>query len=136
MQNLSELETGLTSRLTTRHFGRPFHLFERLGSTQDEARRQAQEGAVHGTLVWALEQTAGRGRMDRSWVSKRGAGLWFSLVLRPQGDPNAAALLSLAAGVGVVRAMPATAPARLKWPNDVLLNGRKLAGILAEAGDQ
>src|ERR1700724_2473884 len=107
MESISELESRLAARLTTRHFGPPHHLFERLGSTQDEARQQAHGGAPHGTLVWALEQTAGRGRQDRTWVSNRGAGLWFSLVLRPAGDSNAAALLSLAAGVAVVRALPA-----------------------------
>jgi BirA family transcriptional regulator, biotin operon repressor / biotin---[acetyl-CoA-carboxylase] ligase len=135
MESVSELESRLASRLVTRHVGRPLHLFEQLGSTQDEARERARTGAPHGTLVWALEQTAGRGRMDRRWVSNRGAGLWFSLVLRPRGDSNAAALLSLAAGVGVARALPASSAGavRLKWPNDVLLNGRKLAGILAEA---
>ena len=135
MESVSELESRLASQLVTRHFGRPLHLFEQLASTQDEARERARAGAPHGTLVWALEQTAGRGRMDRSWVSKRGAGLWFSLVLRPGGDSNAAALLSLAAGVGVARALPARSAGsvRLKWPNDVLFDGRKLAGILAEA---
>jgi BirA family transcriptional regulator, biotin operon repressor / biotin---[acetyl-CoA-carboxylase] ligase len=135
MNSLSELESGLASQLSTRHFGRPFRLFEQLGSTQDEAREQARAGSPHGTLVWALEQTAGRGRLDRPWVSNRGAGLWFSLVLRPGGDSSAAALLSLAAGVGVARGLPTSSAGsvRLKWPNDVLLNGRKLAGILAEA---
>ena len=85
--------------------------------------------------MWALEQTAGRGRMDRRWVSNRGAGLWFSLVLRPAGDSNAATLLGLAAGVGLARALsaPTSGSVRLKWPNDVLLGGRKLGGILAEA---
>jgi len=135
MESVSELESRLASHLVTRHFGRPLHVFEQLGSTQDEARKLARTGAPHGTLVWALEQTAGRGRMNRQWVSKRGAGLWFSLVLRPGSDANAAALLSLAASVGVARAVPSSSAGavRLKWPNDVLLNGRKLAGILAEA---
>jgi BirA family biotin operon repressor/biotin-[acetyl-CoA-carboxylase] ligase len=135
MEAISELESRLRAQLATRHFGQTLHVFEKLGSTQDEARQQARGGAAHGTLVWALEQTAGRGRMDRTWVSNRGAGLWFSLVLRPRGDANAAALLGLAAGVGVVRALPASSAGsvRLKWPNDVLLHGRKLAGILAEA---
>lgn len=135
MESVSELESRLASQLGTRHFGRPLYLFEQLGSTQDEARAKARTGAPHGTLVWALEQTAGRGRMERRWVSNRSAGLWFSLVLRPGGDSDTAALLSLAAGVGVARALPATSSGsvRLKWPNDVLLNGRKLAGILAEA---
>jgi BirA family biotin operon repressor/biotin-[acetyl-CoA-carboxylase] ligase len=135
MDDAAQLGSKLAEMLTTRRLGRPAHVFERLGSTQDQARAEAHEGAPDGTLVWALEQTAGRGRMDRAWSSRRGAGLWFSVVLRPQGDPNTAALLSLAAGVGLARALqaPTAGAAKLKWPNDVLLHGHKLAGILAEA---
>jgi BirA family biotin operon repressor/biotin-[acetyl-CoA-carboxylase] ligase len=135
MDDAAELASKLTELLTTRRLGRPAHVFDSLGSTQDEARSQARQGAGDGTLVWALEQTAGRGRMDRGWSSRRGAGLWFSVLLRPQGEPNAAALLSLAAGVGIARALrgPTDGAVMLKWPNDVLLGGRKLAGILAEA---
>ena len=135
MENAAELGSKLAELLTTRRLGWPSHIFESLGSTQDQARAEAQAGAPDGTLVWALEQTAGRGRIDRAWSSRRGAGLWFSVVLRPEGDPNAAALLSLAAGVGLARALqvPTDGAVKLKWPNDVLLDGRKLAGILAEA---
>jgi BirA family biotin operon repressor/biotin-[acetyl-CoA-carboxylase] ligase len=134
MDAVNELEPKLTRLLMTQRLGRPAHVFESLGSTQDEACAEAENGASDGTLVWALEQTAGRGRMDREWASRRGAGLWFSVVLKPRGDPNAAALLSLAAGVGIAWALrePTAGAVRLKWPNDVLLDGRKLAGVLAE----
>lgn len=108
---------------------------ETIGSTQDEARRRATEGAPEGLLVWALEQTRGRGRLDRTWVSPAGSGLWFSLVLRPRLAPEALPWLTLAAGVGVASGLRdlSGADLRLKWPNDVLLDGAKLGGILAEA---
>jgi BirA family biotin operon repressor/biotin-[acetyl-CoA-carboxylase] ligase len=135
MDSLADLKSGLEAVLQTRYVGRPTLLHEEVGSTQDEARRLADQGAASGTVVWSLAQSAGRGRMDRSWLSTRGTGLWFSVILRPDGDAAGAALLSLAAGVAVARALRAhgAASVRLKWPNDVLLHGRKLAGVLAEA---
>jgi BirA family biotin operon repressor/biotin-[acetyl-CoA-carboxylase] ligase len=135
MDDSAELGSKLAVLLSTQRLGRTAHVFESLDSTQDKARAEAQDGAPDGTLVWALEQTAGRGRMDRTWSSRRGAGLWFSVVLRPAGDASGAALLSLAAGVGLARALrtPTRGTVKLKWPNDVLMDGRKLAGILAEA---
>jgi BirA family biotin operon repressor/biotin-[acetyl-CoA-carboxylase] ligase len=138
MDSLSELKTRLDAMLQTRYVGRPTLLHDELGSTQDEARRQAADGAAAGTVIWAMAQSAGRGRLDRSWLSKRGTGLWFSVILRPRGEASAAALLSLAAGVAVARALavPGAGSVRLKWPNDVLLHGRKLAGVLAEAETQ
>jgi BirA family biotin operon repressor/biotin-[acetyl-CoA-carboxylase] ligase len=138
MDSLFDLKANLASVLQTRYVGHPLLVYEVLGSTQDEARRLAAEGAVAGTVVWAMYQTAGRGRMDRGWVSRRGAGLWFSLILRPDGEAAQGALLSLAAGVAVARALQLASDGavRLKWPNDVLLHGRKLAGILAEAESQ
>jgi BirA family biotin operon repressor/biotin-[acetyl-CoA-carboxylase] ligase len=138
MAGPSELSARLEAMLRTRYVGRPTLVHEEVGSTQDEARRQAAEGAAAGTVVWTLAQTAGRGRLDRGWLSDRGAGLWFSVILRPGGDAGAAPLLGLAAGVAVARALqpPSGGVVRLKWPNDVLLNGRKLAGILSEAESQ
>jgi BirA family biotin operon repressor/biotin-[acetyl-CoA-carboxylase] ligase len=104
-------------------------------SSQDEARRLAAEGAPEGTLVWALEQTAGRGRLDRTWASGRAAGIWFSLVLRPALAPDAAAFLTLVAGVGIADGLLALGAdaVRLKWPNDLVAHERKLGGILSEA---
>src|ERR1035437_9354383 len=88
MDDAADLGSKLAELLTTQRLGRPAHVFESLGSTQDQARAEAQDGAPDGALVWALEQTAGRGRMDRAWSSRRGEGLWFSVVLRPEGDPS------------------------------------------------
>lgn len=106
--------------------GRPrLHLRE-VGSTNDRAKKLAAAGAAHGTLVTADAQTAGRGRQGRSWAMPPGRALALSLVLR---DPPR--LLPLAAAIAV--ASVAGAAARVKWPNDVLVGGRKVAGILAEA---
>lgn len=98
-------------------------------STNDRARALAAAGAPHGTLVTAAEQTAGRGRQGRTWAAPPGRALLMSVVLR---DPDR--MLPLAAAVAVAEA--AGPEAAIKWPNDVLLHGRKLAGILAEARPQ
>jgi BirA family biotin operon repressor/biotin-[acetyl-CoA-carboxylase] ligase len=101
-------------------------------STNDRARALASAGAPHGTLVTAAAQTAGRGRQGRTWSAPPGRALLMSLVLR---DPPR--LLPLAAAVAVAAAAAQSgADARIKWPNDVLIEGRKLAGILAEARPQ
>ena len=105
--------------------GAPRVHHRRLGSTSVEARRLALAGAPHGTLVTAGEQFDGRGRQGRRWHAPAGCALLCSLVLR-----EAPALLSLAAGVAVAEALDAEA--QLKWPNDVLLRGRKVSGILVE----
>jgi BirA family biotin operon repressor/biotin-[acetyl-CoA-carboxylase] ligase len=105
--------------------GRPRLHLRATTSTNDRARELAQAGAPHGTLVTAGEQSAGRGRQGRTWSAPAGSALLMSLVLR-----DAPALLPLAAGVAVAEI--AGPGARLKWPNDVLVDGRKVAGILAE----
>lgn len=110
-------------------------------STMDVAAQLASEGARHGTVVAAEEQTAGRGRRGSTWQSPPGAGLYFSFVARPGGPggpkPGAAAttaLITLAAGVGVRDGIASATglAVDLKWPNDLIIGRRKLAGILAE----
>ncbi len=105
-------------------------------STNAEAERRAAAGAPAGTLIWARRQTAGRGRRGRAWQSPPG-NLAFSLLLRPRVAPAAAATLGFAAGLALAGAvdglLPAGRTSRLKWPNDLLVDGRKLAGILLEA---
>lgn len=107
-----------------------------VSSTSDVAREAAEQGAPDATVVWATRQTAGRGRLGRSWSSPPG-NLYTSLVLRPACPPAVAPQLSFVAAVALAEALtpllPGMAQLRLKWPNDVLLNGRKLVGILAEA---
>jgi BirA family biotin operon repressor/biotin-[acetyl-CoA-carboxylase] ligase len=108
--------------------------FDSLPSTNLEAARRAVAGAAEGLCVVAAEQTAGRGRLQRQWVSPKGAGLYFSIVLRPQFDQSAWPLLTLMAAVAVHDALLAacTLETDIKWPNDILVNEKKLCGILAE----
>lgn len=109
----------------------PIERHRRLGSTNDRLKERAREGAPEWTAVLAEEQTAGRGREGRVWASPPG-GLYLSVLLRPRF--GAAGLIPLAAGVSVAEALGEHGVAtELKWPNDVLAGGRKLAGILAEA---
>ncbi len=105
-------------------------------STNDRAKQLAAAGAEEGTLVWADEQTSGRGRRGRSWHSPPG-NLYCSLVLRPAKPARESATLSLVASLSVCEALeeflPQDAELSLKWPNDVLINGKKTAGILSES---
>lgn len=107
-----------------------------VGSTNDEARTLANEGASDGTVVWAREQTAGRGRRGRDWTSPVG-NLYTSTILRPGRPAGEAAQLSLVAAVALAEALDAILPAKAeiacKWPNDVLVDGSKVAGILLES---
>jgi BirA family biotin operon repressor/biotin-[acetyl-CoA-carboxylase] ligase len=115
-------------------FAARIHWYSEVASTNDVAAALADAGAAEGTVVAADAQSAGRGRLGRQWASPRGAGLYVSFVLRPGAD--VARLVTIAAGVAVcegVRAATGLMP-DVKWPNDALVAGRKVAGILAEAG--
>jgi len=108
--------------------------YEQLSSTNDLAALMAEHGAAEGCVVVAHAQTSGRGRMGRSWASPPGAGLYVSAILRPARDVTP--LITIAAGVAVadgVQVATGLSPC-VKWPNDVYVGPRKLAGILAEAG--
>jgi BirA family biotin operon repressor/biotin-[acetyl-CoA-carboxylase] ligase len=111
-------------------------VLDRVASSNDEAKRLAQAGAEDGTLVWVREQLEGRGRQGRAWASPPG-NLYLSLVLRPECTPAEAAQLGFVAalglGGGVGSVTPPLIEVRYKWPNDVLFNGRKGAGILLES---
>ena len=102
-------------------------------STNDDAKRLAREGAIHGAAVVAKRQTAGRGRMGRTFLSPEG-GIYLSVVLRPQGQAERLRYLTLLFADAVCRAVFSVcgADCEIKWPNDVLLGGKKLAGILTE----
>lgn len=108
--------------------------YDEVGSTLDVAHELAEQGAEAGTLVVADAQTAGRGRMGRSWRSERGAGIWLTLIERP-ADASGLDVLSLRVGLALAPSLDAFAESRvqLKWPNDLYVNGRKLAGVLIEA---
>jgi BirA family biotin operon repressor/biotin-[acetyl-CoA-carboxylase] ligase len=106
-----------------------------VGSALDVAHELAASGAPHGLLVLADEQTAGRGRQGRTWHSPAGAGVWLAALLRPEAAPSAGAL-AIRVGLGLVDAVAEVAPRaapRLKWPNDLMVRGRKAGGVLCEA---
>ena len=115
--------------------GREIRWYETLPSTNELARRLAEQGVPEGTVVVAERQTAGRGRLGRSWTSPAG-GIWLSVVLRPALAVEQFPLIGLAACDATARAIEETTGLRprLKWPNDVLVEGRKVAGLLLEAG--
>ena len=108
------------------------HWFDVIDSTNRYLLDRAADGAQEGLVAVADEQTAGRGRLDRTWVAPPGAALLVSVLLRPALPPERLHLLTLATALAVIDALPGV-DARLKWPNDVVVDDRKLAGILAEA---
>ena len=125
-----EVLRGLKTRVLTG----PVHHFETLDSTNNLAKELAGRGAPEGSLVVAETQTRGRGRLDREWDSPPGLGLYVSLVLRPALPPMELPQITLMSAVAVVRAVRRVAGVApgIKWPNDLLLNGKKLGGILTE----
>lgn len=126
---------GIAAEDLAARWGLPsVHLFARVRSTNDAARGLADGGAPHGTVCLAEEQTAGRGRGGRAWSSPPGVGVWMSMVVRPASLP-APGLLPLLVGLAAAEAVDAfvrPAVTQVKWPNDLLLAGRKVAGILCE----
>jgi BirA family biotin operon repressor/biotin-[acetyl-CoA-carboxylase] ligase len=115
-------------------WGRPLMALASTGSTNDEALRWGGAGAPEGAVVVADHQTEGRGRRGRTWWSEPGGSLLFSVVLRPARPPRELGLLSTTVGVACARGIENLAPVRvgLKWPNDLMVGGRKLGGILVE----
>src|SRR5690606_27602910 len=122
------------ARLSTRFIGRRIEYRERVDSTNDLAKSLAEEGAPEGLVVVAEEQLKGKGRRGRSWASPFGLGVWVSIVLRPAVPPYEAPRAALIAALAACRAVEETAgvPVQVKWPNDVLVHGKKVAGILVE----
>ncbi len=125
----------LLSRLgPTKVVGRDIRVFEETTSTNDVIERLARSGAKEGVVVFAESQTRGRGRLGRKWMSPARKGLWFSLLLRPDLRPQETTRLTVAAATALRRAVQKETGLRpdIKWPNDLLLQGRKVAGILTE----
>ena len=120
--------------LQTRWAGRQIVYLPSVDSTNRRARQLAAEGAPHGTLVIADEQTAGRGRRGRGWISPAGEGVFMSLILRPQSHPSEVARLSMQTALAVALSIAQTTglDARIKWPNDIVCGGRKVCGMLLE----
>lgn len=124
-----EIRNGLETTL----IGQDIRYFEDVSSTNTVAKALAADGAVEGTIVVSEAQGAGRGRLSRGWFSPAGKGIWFSLILRPDFLPQDAPKCTLLAAVAVVRAIRQfSLSVGIKWPNDILFEGRKLVGILTE----
>lgn len=120
--------------LKTKFLGMHIHYEESVDSTQKIAHRLAYENASEGTVIIAEEQLSGRGRMDRPWHSPKYTGIWMSVILRPNIPPSRAPQLTLITAVAVVQAIEelTNLSPQIKWPNDILLNGKKVTGILTE----
>ncbi len=128
-------DSAVVPLLKTKLIGKPYLYLESVDSTSTYLASVPSHEAVHGTVVAAGEQTAGRGRMKRRWFSPPGTNLYFSLLLRPDITPAKApqlALISAAALLNVLKNLFPGLHPTVKWPNDILLQGRKLAGILCE----
>jgi len=125
----------LTARLgKTKVIGRDIQVFQQTNSTNDVIEKLARDGVKEGIVVFAEAQTRGRGRLGRKWLSPPGKGLWFSLLLRPALRPPEATRLTVASATAVRRAIAVQTglEPEIKWPNDILVGGRKVAGILTE----
>jgi BirA family biotin operon repressor/biotin-[acetyl-CoA-carboxylase] ligase len=129
---------AIRSGLRTERFGRTLHLYDQIESTNTAALALAEQGEPEGTVILADSQTQGRGRMGRRWISPPDVNLYLSIILRPDGDPQPVGLWSLAAAVAVARTIEQTTtlPARLKWPNDILVRNKKVSGLLLESAIQ
>ncbi len=134
MLNKSDFTNELTGSVCTRWAGQPVCVYESVDSTNAECTRLKQAGAKHGTVAMAVTQTAGRGRRGRSWDSPAGENLYFSLLLTPDIAPDKAPMLTLVMAVAVARGIGALTGhrAEIKWPNDLVMNGKKVCGILTE----
>ena len=124
----------VTSGLSTKVMGCRVEYFVELTSTNDEAKKMAAKGCSEGTVVVAECQTGGKGRLGRSWFTPPGRGLWFSVVLRPPVNPAETPQATMLVAVAVARAIweHTGVAAAIKWPNDILVNDKKLCGILVE----
>ena len=127
-------ESELESRLDTAWAGKKIFYYESIESTNTQGKRLAEAGEGHGTLVIADMQESGRGRRGREWISPPGTGIWMTLILKPSLHPRSASMLTLVMAVSVAKACREVTglEAMIKWPNDIVVNGRKVCGILTE----
>lgn len=124
----------LCSQLNTSWMGRTVYYYAELDSTNLEAKRLGEKGATHGTLVVADMQTAGKGRRGRSWSSPSGSSIYTTILLRPDLEPNCAPMMTLVMAYSVACAVREQTglEVQIKWPNDIVVHGRKICGILTE----
>lgn len=131
-------EDILAQQLKTVWAGKKIIFLENVDSTNDEAKRRAEAGAAHGTLVVSESQHAGKGRRGRSFDSPKQSGIWMSLIIKDEIEPARASMLTLVMGFATVKAIETVTDlrAQIKWPNDLVLNGKKVCGILTEMSMQ
>ncbi len=145
LRDSDEVYSGneIAGRLRTRWAGRPVYFYDSLGSTNLQAKMDAEKGAGHGTLIVAAMQTKGRGRRGRNWSSPAGTTLYFTLILKPDFSPDTASMLTLVMAYAIARGIEKTASGQgkeepdgleigIKWPNDIVVHGKKVCGILTE----
>ena len=127
----------ITKDLKTKTVGKRVYYFEEIDSTQNFAEQIALDEKENGTIVVAEKQTAGKGRLDRKWTSPKG-GIWFSLIIHPKFDVSTSTLVPIAGAVALAKAIKNTLniDVSVKWPNDITLNGKKVAGMLVDASFQ
>ena len=123
--------------LKTKTIGKRIYYFEEIDSTQNFAQQIASNNRENGTIVIAEKQTAGRGRLDRKWTSPKG-GIWFSLIIHPKFDVSSSTLIPIASAVALSKSIKTILgiETRVKWPNDITINGKKVAGMLVDASFQ
>ena len=127
-------EAEISSHLKTEWAGKKIVCYEQTDSTNNRAKDAGEQGAEHGALFIAEHQTAGKGRRGRTWVSPSGNSIYMTLLLRPHIHPNQAPMLTLVMGLSVAEAISQTTneKAEIKWPNDIVVNKKKICGILTE----
>ncbi len=124
----------ITSGLKTKTIGQQAYYFDSINSTQNQALKMADDSANNGTIIIAAKQTGGKGRAGRKWISPKG-GIWFSIILHPKFDISITTLFPIASALALSNAIEKTfkISPELKWPNDLTIKGKKLAGILVDA---
>lgn len=127
------MERLINKHLKTKTFGRVLRFYREVESTNDVAFDLAKEGATEGTVVIADTQTKGRGRLQRTWISPSGFNLYMSIIFRPSISPKEASILTLVSSIALFETVNSYGiKCKIKWPNDLLINRRKVAGVLTE----
>ncbi|SFR84297.1 biotin--[acetyl-CoA-carboxylase] ligase [Anaeromicropila populeti] len=129
---------AVKSLLQTKIFGKEVRFYDEIDSTNMEARRHAEAHESHGMVILAEQQNAGKGRRGRNWVSPKGTGIWMSLILKPEFAPEKASMLTLLGALAGAEAIKDCTglDCRIKWPNDLVVNGKKVCGILTEMSSE
>ena len=127
----------ITRDLKTQLIGKRVYYFEEIDSTQNFAQNIAADKKENGTIIIAEKQTAGRGRLDRKWTSPKG-GIWFSLIIHPKFDVSSSTLIPILSAVALSKSIKSVLDieTEVKWPNDITMNGKKVAGVLVDASFQ